>query len=55
MGNAVVAVYAWEYRDSTLGAYNEVGLGIMARRRGRRPSLVTLARDMRRQDDQGSG
>lgn len=53
LGRAVAAIYAWEYRDSTVGAYGEVGLGIQCRRKGSRPSLLTLGRDMGAQDDQG--
>ncbi len=52
-GRAVVAIEAWEYRDSTVGAYGEVGLGIQCRRRGTRPSALRLAMDMGAQDDQG--
>jgi hypothetical protein len=52
-GKAIVAIYAWEYRDSTVGTYNEVGLGIQCRRRGTRPSLLRLVRDMGAQEDQG--
>ncbi len=53
LGAAVGALYVWEYRDSTVGSYGEVGLGIQARRRGARPSLVRLGLDMRAQRDQG--
>lgn len=52
-GRAVAAIYVWQYRDSTVGAYGEVGLGVQCRRRGERPSLLTLARDMGAQDAQG--
>ena len=52
-GAALGAVYVWEYRDSTVGKYNEIGVGIQARRRGSRPSLVKLGLDMRAQEDQG--
>lgn len=52
-GRAVVALFAWEYRDSTVGTYNEVGLGIQTRRRGTSPSLLRLARDMKADDNQG--
>lgn len=52
-GKAMGAIYVWEYRDSTVGSYNEVGLGIQARRRGSKPSLAGFLRDMRKQDDQG--
>jgi hypothetical protein len=53
MGRAVGAIYAWDYRDSSVGAYGEVGLGIQSRRRGSKPSLVKLATDMGADDDQG--
>jgi hypothetical protein len=50
---AIGALYAWEYRDSTVGSYAEVGLGVLARRKGTRPSLARLVLDMGAQDDQG--
>lgn len=53
LGRALVLLFAWEYRDSSVGAYGEVGLGIQARRRGSRPSLLRLGMDMRAQEDQG--
>lgn len=53
LGRAVCAIYAWEYRDSTVGRYNEVGLGIQVRQRGTSPSLVGLVRDMSAQPEQG--
>lgn len=53
LGKAVAAIYAWEYRDSTVGAYGEVGLGVQCRRKGTRPSLLKLGTDMGANDDQG--
>lgn len=53
LGAAIGAIYVWEYRDSTVGRYNEVGLGIQARRRGSRPSLLRLGLDMTADADQG--
>jgi len=53
LGRAVVAIYAWEYRDSSVGSYGEVGLGIQARRKGSSPSLLRLGLDMKAQEDQG--
>lgn len=41
-GRALVSLFGWEYRKSTVGSYREVGLGIQARRRGSKPSLVRL-------------
>lgn len=52
-GRAITTIQAWSYRDSTVGAYGEVGLGIVARKKGSRPSLLKLGMDMRDQDDQG--
>lgn len=52
-GKALAALYAWNYRDSTVGSYNEVGLGIQARRPGTKPSVTRLAMDMLAQPDQG--
>lgn len=52
-GRALAAVYAWEYRDSTVGAYKEVGLGVQARVAGTAPSLVGLAMNMLAQPYQG--
>lgn len=53
LGKAVAAIYAWEYRDSTVGSYGEVGLGVQCRKKGARPSLARLALDMGDDDDQG--
>jgi tellurite resistance protein len=53
LGAAIVAIYAWDYQDSTVGKYGEVGLGIQCRRRGTSPSLLRLATDMGAQNDQG--
>lgn len=53
LGAATAAIYAWEYRDSTVGAYGEVGLGIQARRVGTSPSVLGLGWDMSANDDQG--
>ena len=52
-GTAVAAIYAWEYRDSTVGAYGEVGIGLQMRRRGTKPSVLRLGLDMSADDDQG--
>ncbi len=52
-GAAVAAIYAWEYRDSSVGSYGEVGIGLQVRRRGARPSVVKLGVDMSADDNQG--
>lgn len=53
LGRAVAALYVWEYRDSSIGPYGELGLGVQCRRVGSHPSLPRLALDMGAQDDQG--
>ncbi len=53
LGHAMAAIYVWEYRDTSVGPYNELGIGVQARRRGSRPSLLQLGLDMEAQDDQG--
>jgi hypothetical protein len=52
LGAAVAVLYVWEHRDSSVGAHGEVGLGIQARRRGARPSLLRLGLDTGAQADQ---
>jgi hypothetical protein len=42
LGAAMAGVYAWEHRDTSLGAHAELGIGILVRRRGRR-SLLELS------------
>lgn len=42
-GRALVGLSFYEYRDTTVGAYNEVGAAIFARRRGDRGPLPGLA------------
>jgi hypothetical protein len=52
-GRALGAIYAWDYRDSSIGPYREVGLGLQAKLPGTRPSLLQFARNMLAQDEQG--
>jgi len=51
-GRAVAGVYAWQYRETSIGPYAELGIGILARRRGQRPSLWRLALDTGAQEAQ---
>lgn len=53
MGKAVAFLCAFEYRETTVGVYNEVGLAILARQRGTKPSLFGLMRDMRKVETAG--
>ncbi len=51
-GRAMATVQVWQYRDSTVGVYNELGIGIQTRRRGSSPSVIGYARNQRHQPDQ---
>ncbi|MEZ4266887.1 MAG: acetoacetate decarboxylase family protein [Myxococcota bacterium] len=52
LGKATVFLCAFEYRDTTVGVYNELGLAVLAKRAGSRPSLMRLALDLRAQPEQ---
>ena len=52
-GRAAALLMAIDYRETTIGRYREVALGIQVQRRGTAPSLLGLARDPREQPDQG--
>jgi len=51
-GKALCLICAFEYRETTVGAYNEIGLAIQVKRKGTSPSLFRLARDIRQQEEQ---
>jgi hypothetical protein len=53
LGNAVAVVCAFEYRATTIGPYGELGIGILVRRRGSKPSLVRGLVDLRKEKDAG--
>jgi hypothetical protein len=48
-GKAWVAFCAFEYRETTIGPYGELGVGVFAKRLGASPSLVRLALDQRKE------
>ncbi|MBI2383400.1 MAG: acetoacetate decarboxylase family protein [Gammaproteobacteria bacterium] len=50
-GKAVAGFAAFEYRGTTIGSYNEIGLVILVRRRGSAPSLWRLLRRPEREPD----
>jgi Acetoacetate decarboxylase (ADC) len=52
-GKALVMLGVFEYRDTTIGPYNEIGIGIYAKRRGTSPSLFRVATNMRKCEDIG--
>jgi hypothetical protein len=52
-GEAIASLCVFEYRDTTLGSYNEICLGIQVKRSGSSPSLLRALWDMRSVDDTG--
>jgi hypothetical protein len=52
-GQAWVVFSAFEYRETAIGPYGEVGVGVLAKRTGTWPSLIGLVRDQRK--EQGAG
>ncbi len=52
-GKAWMVLCAFEYRATTIGPYGELGLGVLAKRKGTAPSLLSLARDQRAVRDAG--
>jgi hypothetical protein len=53
LGSALVLIVAGEYRDTSIGPYNEIGILICARRKGTAPSLWRVMRDVRVAEDVG--
>lgn len=51
-GKALGLVVVFEYRDTTVGQYNEIGLGVHVKRTGSRPGRLRSLLDMRPQEDQ---
>jgi len=51
-GKAICLIGAFEYRETTVGVYNEIGLVIQVKRKGTSPSLFRLLRDIRKQEEQ---
>jgi hypothetical protein len=53
LGRALVLLVLAEYRDTSIGAYNEIGILILVRRAGTEPSLWGIFRDVRKIEDVG--
>lgn len=53
LGKALAMLCIFEYRQTSIGPYGEIGLGILARRKGTRPSLLRVLGDLRKEEDQG--
>jgi hypothetical protein len=52
-GRAWAVLCAFEYRETTIGPYGELGIGVLAKRKGTKPSALGYARNMRSQEDVG--
>lgn len=52
LGQVTVLVCVFEYRDTSIGAYNELGIAVHAKRKGSSPRLLGAALDMRAQEEQ---
>jgi hypothetical protein len=52
-GKALAMVCAFDYRETTIGPYGELGIGLLVKRRGARPSLLGALADLRRERDAG--
>lgn len=51
-GRALGLLSVWEYRETSVGSYQEIGVGVVCRRKGSHPSALRYARDMGAQEDQ---
>lgn len=54
MGKAIVQLVVFEYRDTSIGPYNEVALAVEVKRRGTSPSTWGALVNARAQPDYGS-
>jgi hypothetical protein len=52
-GRAWGMICVFEYRETTIGPYGELGVGVLAKRIGAKPSVFTLLRDSRLVQDAG--
>ncbi len=53
-GRGLAILAAFEYRETSIGQYNEVGLAIWSRLRGTRPSRIGLMINPRKQPEQAA-
>ena len=53
MGKAIALFCAFEYRDTSIGPYGEIGVGLLIKRKGTSPSLLAALADLRRVEAAG--
>jgi hypothetical protein len=52
-GKALAMIALFEYRETTIGPYGEIGVGVLVKRRGSSPSLARALVDLRKERDAG--
>lgn len=52
-GRAIAMLVLCEYRDTTIGTYNEIGVGVYVRRAGTNPSVWGVLSDPRKDENTG--
>jgi hypothetical protein len=52
LGKALAMLCIFEYRRTSIGPYGEIGLGVLSRRKGTKPSLTRVLRDLRSDEEQ---
>ena len=52
LGKALAMLCIFEYRRTSIGPYGEIGLGVLSRKKGTKPSLVRVLSDLRKEPDQ---
>lgn len=52
-GKALALVCIFEYRDTSIGPYGEIGVGLLAHRTSSKPSLLQAMRDLSKVPDAG--
>lgn len=53
MGKALAMLCLFEYRQTSIGPYGEIGIGVLVRKKGTKPSLLRVLGDLRKEEDQG--
>jgi acetoacetate decarboxylase len=53
LSKALAMLFIFEYRQTSIGPYGEIGLVVLVRRKGAKPSLLRVLGDLRKEEDQG--
>ena len=52
LGKALAMLCIFEYRQTSIGPYGEIGLALLVRKKGTKPSLLRALGDLRKEEDQ---